>query len=60
MIKATRFAFIVVFCLTVSLGYSQSLDSKYVAPVHPVPRGKAPGMKVQLSEDLTLIDPTLR
>jgi hypothetical protein len=48
MIKARRFAYIVVFCLIASLGYSQSLDSEYVAPVHPVPRGKAPGMKVQL------------
>jgi uncharacterized protein len=35
-------------CLTATLGYSQDLDSEYVAPVHPVPRGEAPGMKVQL------------
>jgi hypothetical protein len=48
MIKARRFAYIVVFCLTASLGYSQSLDSEYVAPVHLVPRGKATGMKVPL------------
>jgi len=35
-------------CLTTTLGYWQGLDSEYVAPVHPVPRGEAPGMKVQL------------
>jgi hypothetical protein len=29
MIKARRFAYIVVFCLIASLGYSQSLDSEY-------------------------------
>jgi predicted DNA-binding protein with PD1-like motif len=48
MINAKRFAFMLVFCLTASLGYSQDLNSEYVAPVHPVPRGEAPGMKVQL------------
>jgi hypothetical protein len=48
MIKATHFTHIVVLCLTASLGHSQSLDSEYVAPVHPVPQGKPPGMKVQL------------
>jgi hypothetical protein len=33
MIKARRFAYIVVFCLIASLGYSESLDSEseYVA-----------------------------
>ena len=36
------------FCLTTTLGYSQDLDSEYVAPVHPVPRGEAPGIKIQL------------
>ena len=48
MIHAKRFALMLVFCLTAALGYSQDLDSEYVAPVHPVPRGVAPGMKVQL------------
>ena len=48
MIHAKRFALMLVFCLTATLGYSQDLDNEYVAPVHPVPRGEAPGMKVQL------------
>jgi len=48
MIDAKRFAHMLVFCLTTTLGYSQDLDSEYVAPVHPVPRGEAPGMKFQL------------
>jgi uncharacterized protein len=48
MVNAKRFAHMLVFCLTTTLGYSQDLDSEYVAPVHPVPRGEAPGMKVQL------------
>ncbi|SRR5258708_1177708 len=48
MINAKRFALMLVFCLTATLGYSQDLDSEYVALVHPVPRGEAPGMKVQL------------
>jgi uncharacterized protein len=48
MINAKRFAYMLAFCLTATLGYSQDLDSTYVAPVHPVSRGKAPGMKVQL------------
>jgi hypothetical protein len=48
MINAKRFAHMLVFCLTTTLGYSQDLESEYVAPVHPVPRGEAPGMKVQL------------
>src|SRR5258706_7446475 len=48
MINAKRFALMLVFCLTATLGYSQDLDSEYVAPVHPVPRGEPPGMKVQL------------
>jgi len=48
MINAKRFAHMLVFCLTTTLGYSQDLDSEYVAPVHPVPRGESPGMKVQL------------
>jgi len=26
-------------CLTTTLGYSQDLDSEYVSPLHPVPRG---------------------
>jgi uncharacterized protein len=33
---------------TATLGYSQNNDSQYVAPVQPVPRGLASGMKVQL------------
>jgi len=48
MTKAKWLALISVFCLTATLGYSQDFDSEYVAPVHPVPRGEAPGMKVQL------------
>lgn len=48
MINAKRFALMLVFCLTATLGYSQDVNSEYVAPVHPVPRGEAPGMKVQL------------
>jgi hypothetical protein len=48
MINAKRFAPMLIFCLITTLGHSQDLDSQYVAPVHPVPRGKAPGMKVQL------------
>jgi uncharacterized protein len=48
MIHAKRFALMLAFCLTATLGYSQNLDREYVAPVHPVPRGEAPGMKVQL------------
>src|SRR5260370_12425776 len=48
MINAKGFAHMLVFCLTTTLGYSQDLDSEYVAPVHPVPRGEAAGMKVQL------------
>ena len=48
MISAKRFAHMLVFCLTTALGYSQDLDSEYVAPVHAVPRGEARGMKVQL------------
>jgi hypothetical protein len=48
MINAKRFGHMLVFCLTTTLGYSQDLDSEYVAPVHRVPRGEAPGMKVQL------------
>ena len=48
MIRARRVAHIVVFCLITTLGYSQSFDSEYVAPVHPVLRGEARGMKVQL------------
>ena len=48
MITAKRFAHMLVFCLATTLGYSQDLDSEYVSPVHPVPRGQAPGMKIQL------------
>lgn len=48
MINARLFAHTLAFCLTVTLGYSQNLDRKYVTPVKPVPRGEAPGMKVQL------------
>ena len=48
MITAKRFAHLLVFCLATTLGYSQDLDSEYVSPVHPVPRGQAPGMKIQL------------
>ena len=53
MIPAKRFALMLVFCLTATLGYSQDLGSEYVAPVHPVPRGEAPGMKVQLLKNGT-------
>jgi uncharacterized protein len=48
VINAKWFAPMLAFCLTATLGYAQDLDSQYVAPVHPVPRGEAPGMKVQL------------
>jgi uncharacterized protein len=48
MINPKRFVHLLAFCLTTTLGYSQDLDSQYVAPEHPVPRGEAPGMKVQL------------
>ena len=48
MINAKRLAYMLVLCLTATFGYSQNLNSEYVAPVHPVPRGEAPGMKVQL------------
>jgi predicted DNA-binding protein with PD1-like motif len=48
MINVKRFVYMLAFCLTTTLGHSQDLDSEYVAPVHPVPRGEAPGMKVQL------------
>jgi predicted DNA-binding protein with PD1-like motif len=48
MITAKRFAHMSVFCLATTLAYSQDLDSEYVSPVHPVPRGQAPGMKIQL------------
>jgi uncharacterized protein len=51
MIHAKRFSLMLAFCLTAALGYSQDLDSEYVVPVHPVPRGEAPGMKVQLLKD---------
>jgi hypothetical protein len=40
MIRARRVAHIVVFCLITTLGYSQSFDSEYVAPAHPVPEAK--------------------
>lgn len=48
MINAKRFAPVLALCLIIPLVYSQDINSEYVAPVHPVPRGKAPGMKVQL------------
>jgi hypothetical protein len=48
MINPKRFAHMFVFCLTATLGYSEDLDSQYVAQVHPVPRGEAPGIKDQL------------
>jgi predicted DNA-binding protein with PD1-like motif len=48
MINAKRLAYMLVLCLTATFGYSQNLNSEYVAPVRPVPRGEAPGMKVQL------------
>lgn len=48
MITSKQFVYMLAFCLTTTLGYSQDLDSEYAAPVHPVPRGEAPGMKVQL------------
>jgi predicted DNA-binding protein with PD1-like motif len=48
MINTKRIVHMLAFCLTATLGYSQDLDSEYVAPVHPAPRGEAPGMKVQL------------
>ena len=48
MINGKRFALMLAFCLIATLGYSQDLNSEYVAPVQPVPRGEAPGMKVQL------------
>ena len=48
MIKAERFALMLVFCLTATVGYSQDLNSEYGGPVHPVPRGEVPGMHVQL------------
>jgi predicted DNA-binding protein with PD1-like motif len=48
MINAKRLIPILAVCLIANYGYSQSLDNQYVAPVHPVPRGLAPGMKVQL------------
>ncbi len=34
--------------LTATVGYSHDLNSEYGGPVHPVPRGEAPGMQVQL------------
>jgi len=48
MINAKRVALLLVLCLTAILGYSQDRNNEYVAPAHPIPRGKAPGMKVQL------------
>jgi uncharacterized protein len=51
MINTKRIVHMLAFCLTATLGYSQDRDSEYVAPVHPVPRGEAPGMKVQLLKD---------
>lgn len=48
MIDVKRFVYMLALCLTATLGYSQDLGSDYVAPVHPVRRGEAPGMKVQL------------
>jgi hypothetical protein len=48
MIDAKRLVPILAFCLTATYGSLQNLDNQYVAPVHPVPRGQAPGMKVQL------------
>jgi predicted DNA-binding protein with PD1-like motif len=48
VINAKRFAHMLAFCLTATVGYSQNIDSQYVAPVHPVSRGEAPSMKVQL------------
>ena len=47
MINVKQFVPMLALCLTATLGYSQDRDSEYVAPVHPVPRGEAPGMKVQ-------------
>jgi predicted DNA-binding protein with PD1-like motif len=51
MINTKRFVYMLAFWLSTTLGYSQDLESQYVAPVHPVPRGEAPGMKVQLLKD---------
>ena len=48
MINPKQFVYMLAFCLATTLGYSQNLDGEYVAPEHPVPRGEAPGMKVQL------------
>jgi uncharacterized protein len=51
MINAKQFVHMLTLCLTSTLGYSQDRDREYVAPAHPVPRGEAPGMKVQLLKD---------
>jgi uncharacterized protein len=51
MINAKQFVHILAFRLIPTFGYAQDRDSEYVAPVHPVPRGEAPGMKVQLLKD---------
>jgi uncharacterized protein len=51
MINAKQFVHMVALCLTATIGYAQDRDSEYVAPVHPVSRGEAPGMKVQLLKD---------
>lgn len=50
MTNAKLLARMFILCVTAILGHSQDFKSKYVAPVHPVPRGQAPGMKVQLLE----------
>ena len=48
MINTKQLVYMLTFCLATTLGYSQDSNSEYVATVHPVPRGEAPGMKVQL------------
>lgn len=46
-IKRLGYALLLLGILT-TIGYSQETTNEYVAPSEAVPRGKAPGMKVQL------------
>jgi predicted DNA-binding protein with PD1-like motif len=45
---AEAFCLLVLIGITTMLGYSQAAGSDYVSPSDPIPKGKAPKMRVQL------------
>jgi hypothetical protein len=49
MIKIKQLGYsLLLLGVVTTIGYSQEITNEYVAPSEAVPRGKAPGMKVQL------------